>query len=302
MAPPPRIKFDEIFAAWLEVTKDPQYRNKWVVDDIWHQAIRDGYPNLAGNPDFNRGNTNRAISRFDKSLDDFGETNKTGRFRRYVLTSDPSLKAGRIKRGVTFYYVTEPGTTVERPPEGDTTFFQIKEEEPEQEESKEEATTATRSISILDQDYFDSPECKKLFLGCSKSPLSVRDVLQHRIEKLRRVNKFEKAWRDVVENHDKDNVCSPYDIFVYRQRAELLCLSYIYALELMPGVTWTGVCEKACKELNRLGNEAATSAHSVGKWNRTFLSNKEHFGLTIKTRKKKGGDDLNDQDKKPCEG
>jgi hypothetical protein len=44
----------------------------------------------------------------------------------------------------------------------------------------------------------------------------------------------------------KDNVCSSYEIFMYRQRAEILCLSYIYALELIPGVTWAGVCEKAC--------------------------------------------------------
>jgi hypothetical protein len=84
---------------------------------------------------------------------------------------------------------------------------------------------------------------------------------------------------------------------MYLQRAEILCLSYIYALELMPGVTWAGVCEKACKELNWLGNEAATNGGSVAKWNKTFLNNQEQFGLTIKTRKKKSGADVNDEAK-----
>lgn len=139
---------------------------------------------------------------------------------------------------------------------------------------------------LLHQDYFDSPECKKLFVGDTKSNLSVRNVLEERIDLLKRVNMFQEGWKGVVESHDKDNICSPYDIFIVRQRSQMLCLAYILALENMPKWNWTACCQKACDDLNRIGVKAAENGGTITQWNVTFCSNRERFGLTVRARGK----------------
>jgi len=286
------VRFDVIYAAWLKVAKEESFRNRWLFDEVWYQAIRKAFPDLANDPEFDRAKMNRAITRNDKNLNNFEETNTSGRFRRCVYCKDPF---GAAKRDATLYYVTDPGTRVERPPEGDTSFFQSQDVNvpvihrtekaakatTKDQPSRNDSTKPTSSM-FLKVDYFDSPECKKLFLGDTKSELSVRKVLQQRIDRLQRVNRFPKGWKDMVENHDKDNTCSSYDIFIVKQRSQLLCLAYILALEHMPRQNWAKCCQKACAELNRLGNEAATSGGTVAQWNATLRSNKERFGLTLR--------------------
>jgi hypothetical protein len=50
------------------------------------------------------------------------------------------------------------------------------------------------------------------------------------------------GWHDIIDKHDKDNLCSPYDVFIIRQRCSILCLAYIYALEEMNSVRWVEDC------------------------------------------------------------
>jgi hypothetical protein len=79
------------------------------------------------------------------------------------------------------------------------------------------------SAKILIESYWDSPEAKKLFLGSSTDHRSVVEVLQERIERLQQVNKSPDGWRDLIERHGVNNLCSAFDVFITRQRCSLLC-------------------------------------------------------------------------------
>ena len=70
---------------------------------------------------------NRAISKHGgTALDDFKESNCTGRFRRVTYGSDPF---GNPKRKVWGYYVTAPGGLVARPPDGKNSFLTLLQDE-----------------------------------------------------------------------------------------------------------------------------------------------------------------------------
>jgi hypothetical protein len=45
-------------------------------------------------------------------------------------------------------------------------------------------------------------------------PATIYEVLEERIERLQQVNQTMDGWRDLVDKHDNDNLCSPYDIFI----------------------------------------------------------------------------------------
>ena len=94
----------------------------------------------------------------------------------------------------------------------------------------------------MEESYWDSPEAKKIFLGSSTDDRSVQDVLEQRIERLQQVNRSHDGWRDIVDKHDVDNLCSPYDIFIIQQRCSILCLAYTYALEEMNSARWVEDC------------------------------------------------------------
>ena len=101
---------------WLQVTKQERYRDKWLTDETYHRAIKAQFPTVES-LDFDRAIMNRAISKHGgTALDDFTESNRTGRFRRVTYGSDPF---GNPKRKVWGYYVTAPGRQVERPPSGE---------------------------------------------------------------------------------------------------------------------------------------------------------------------------------------
>ena len=78
------------------------------------------------------------------------------------------------------------------------------------------------SAMVLVESYWDSPEAKG-------------EVIQQRVQRLQQVNRTsDGGWRDLVDIPDIDNLCSPYDIFIIRQRcAILVCSAYNVALEEM---------------------------------------------------------------------
>lgn len=145
------------------------------------------------------------------------------------------------------------------------------------------------SSMIVEESYWDSPEAKKLFLGSSTNNQRVQDVLEQRIERLQQVNRSPDGWRDIIDNHDVDNLCSPYDVFIIRQRCSILCLAYIIALEEMNSARWVeDCCSQAVYECSRMGIEAATSKLTVAGWNILLRANREHFPLPDpKIRKQK---------------
>jgi len=152
------------------------------------------------------------------------------------------------------------------------------------------AAAGSASAKILVQSYWESPEAKKLFLGTPTDVRSVVDILQQRIERLQQVNRSPDGWRDLVDKHDVDNLCSPYDIFIIRQRCSILCLAYTVALEEMNSARWIeDCCAQAIYDSSRMGIEAAaTSERTVAEWNILLRANCEHFPLPDpKIRKQK---------------
>ena len=89
------------------------------------------------------------------------------------------------------------------------------------------------------------------------------------------------GWKDMVDKHDKDNLCSPHDIFIIRQRCSILCLAYIHALEEMNSVQWMeDCCAQAIADCSKIGIEAAaTNERTVARWNILLRSNRERFPL-----------------------
>jgi hypothetical protein len=85
----------------VEVTKQNRYRDKWLTDETYFQAIKAQFPTLGDS--FNRGLTNRAISVWGGvQLDDFLESNKSGMAVVEILVnaqlshSDPLESSCRI--------------------------------------------------------------------------------------------------------------------------------------------------------------------------------------------------------------
>jgi len=109
------------FQCWVEVTKQNRYRDKWLTDETYFQAIKAQFPTL--DDSFNRGLMNRAISLCKGTqLDDFSESNRSGMFRRKGKGIDPF---GNPKRYIWGYYVTRPGHIVEGPPDGKRSFLSL---------------------------------------------------------------------------------------------------------------------------------------------------------------------------------
>ena len=119
-------KLEMYYQCWLEVTKQQRYRDKWLTDETYFRAIKAQFPTLES-LGFDRGKMNKAISTHDGTiLDDFTESNQTGRFRRQAYGYDPF---GNPKRQVWGYYVTAPGGIVECPPDGKKSFLSLLQDE-----------------------------------------------------------------------------------------------------------------------------------------------------------------------------
>ncbi|KAI2500715.1 hypothetical protein MHU86_13743 [Fragilaria crotonensis] len=230
---------------------------------------------------------NKAISSCGGAvLDDFTDSNQTGRFRRCSFGQDPF---GNPKRNIWGYYITTPGGLVQRLPDE---VVDLTNEIADQSTAKRRAIaqveTADKakkpkhgpaSSKIVVQTYWDSPEAKKLFLGNSSDDRDVLDVLHKWIKRLQQVNRTADGWKDLIDKHDKDNLCSPYDIFLIRQRCCILCLAYTYAIEEMNSARWIAdCCVRAVLDCNRMGIEAAaTNERTVAGWNALLRANRERF-------------------------
>lgn len=246
-------------------------------------------------------------------LDDFSDSNMMGIFRRQATGICPLTNQ---RRSIWGYYITTPGGVVERPPDGKKSFLSLLQDTaindrysvarglPEivdltteislQSSAKRKAVAQIAaqderkkpyhgplSGRVVVETYWDSPEAKKLFLGNSNDDRRVDKVLEERIERLQQANRTVDGWKDMVDKHDKDNLCSSYDVFIIRQRCSILCLAYIHALEEMNSVQWIeDCCAQAITDCSKMGIEAATtSERTVAGWNIVLRSNRERFPL-----------------------
>jgi hypothetical protein len=214
------------------------------------------------------------------------------------------------------YYVTAPGGVVECPPDGKKSFLSLLQDQsigdhysvahgvPEivdlmskiaeqslakrkadaklaVEEEAKKPKHGSAAAKIVVETYWERPEAKKLFLGDSTDERDIIKVLEEWIERLQQANKTIDGWKDVVDKHDVDNLCSYFDVFIIRQRCSILCLVYIYALdEEMNSARWIeDSCAQAILDSSKMGIEAATTAQAVSGWNILLRANREHFPL-----------------------
>jgi hypothetical protein len=247
-------KYQLYFNAFTAVADEAHLRGRWLSDTTWFNEIKAAVPSLA-DLGFDRNHMNSALGRKDIGLDDF-DTNTSGRYHRTVKMDDPhgeiNAKTGKVNQlNVTMYFVADPRKPVQQPPEGDTLFaamaadFEIhsrrcraaccpetlaeldRDIERKFPKARPQSDSKPRTpLPVHLQSFFDSPEAKKLFIGDSKSSKDVETILQDHKEMLSRVNEYPSGWRDAVDRHDKDNLCSAYDIFILRQKSQILCLSY----------------------------------------------------------------------------
>jgi hypothetical protein len=308
------------YECWLEVTKQKRYHDKWLTDETYYRAIKAQFP-TAESLGFDRGKMNRAIAtQGGTTLDDFTASNSSGRFRRQSNGYDPfgnpyrnvwgyyvTAPGGQVERppnGVKSFLSLVQDKTIgdhysvaRGVPEVVDLTNEISEQSSmkRKAEAKEEVARESvkrskeggSALTLLEvaastMTYWESPEAKKLFLGHSSTDeRDVVEVLEQRIEHLQQVNATQDGWRDIVDKHDRDNLCSSYDIFIIRQRCSILCLAYMYALEEMNAVKWVeDCCAQACIDSNKMGIEAAaTNERTVAGWNILLRGNREHFPL-----------------------
>ncbi len=195
---------------------------------------------------FNRPNLIRSIGKkWAYTLDDFTETNQTGIFR-HIVHSLRCPDTG-TRRRVTFFHVTKPGKVIKKPPEGHifkedlqdhgTIGIRKRRRLLQTEEATEEATTnSNNSIEsqqrriqqlLLLESRWHSPEYKKLF--GAKNGEAVGQCLDRLIALMAHANSKVNAWRDVIDTHDKDGLCTNLHIHTLRQKCQLLGLAYRYA-------------------------------------------------------------------------
>ena len=117
------------YQCWLEVvSKQKRYQDKWLSDETYFCAIKAQFPTLESLGCFDRGMVmNKAISSScgGVTVDDFTESNQTGRFRRSSIGRD--LFGNPIQK-IWGYYVTTPGGLVQRPPDGKKSFLSLLQE------------------------------------------------------------------------------------------------------------------------------------------------------------------------------
>ena len=123
---------------------------------------------------------------------------------------------------------------------------------------------------LLNQDYWDSSEARKLF-GVEKGQC-VKEVLARRIRILKSAQQTE-GWRNVVIGRDHDNQCLEKDIQGLRHMSLFLLRAYQLALEHMNKRTWNDCCEESVKNLNILGFDRAKNGNSVQVYNLKFREN-----------------------------
>ena len=124
----------------------------------------------------------------------------------------------------------------------------------------------------------------------------VEDIVLERMMKMRDGYKAFYGWKHNVEEHDKYNKCTYFDIFLIEQKCKYISISLKIALEYlhMPDWTWTKCCEKAIAKINELegeddeeeGNEnveayrqtnSVVSARTIQNWHLQYRSGDEMF-------------------------
>lgn len=134
------------------------------------------------------------------------------------------------------------------------------------------SVSQSKRQKLLTETYWDSDEACKLFEPQANDS-SCLETLQRRILLLQQVQKGKDGWRYAVKGRDPHDICTDGEKNILRQKSQLLCLAYKFAIDLMNGITWLACCEKACQMLNPIGITQASSGRLIAGYNRLFRTN-----------------------------
>lgn len=225
---------DSILATgFTEIAK--LHPNKWICDEVWFHLLKHYYPELAGNPSFNRA----AVVRTLNQLGGHGITsfipplNDGGIFCHEYRMVCPITE---IRRRVKFYFVTEPGSYPQRPTQGyggdfvrvnsqhgivparttrscppirgttSTVSTHVQAVETEGSTSNNASPRKRQRGETFDYDYWESTEARKLFAPGSCGTL--KGILSERLGILESVANEVEGWRKIIYGHDTGNHCS----------------------------------------------------------------------------------------------
>ena len=132
-----------------------------------------------------------------------------------------------------------------------------------EESDKDNADPTTPTPTFETLTYWDSGLASSTFgyydpKDKDQSSKPIEDVVVERMMKLRAGYKTFEGWKHNVEEHDKKNICTHYDIFMLEQKCKYISISLKIALEYlhMPDWTWLKCCQKAIEKVNELeGND-----------------------------------------------
>ena len=101
---------------WIVVESNPQYHDKWLMDETWAQYLKKKRPNLGrlGNSDLNHGIFNRAIKKYFSLTEVYDETNQYRVFSCQFKGHDPLENK---RRKITFYYFSSYKEKIPRKPD-----------------------------------------------------------------------------------------------------------------------------------------------------------------------------------------
>jgi hypothetical protein len=270
-----RITTSWMADSFVDVGKNPRYRQKWISDYNFFTAVEYYEYGVEGDEEqkkedkFNLTNFTRAIGASKKFGGSFNNFDGSHQGVLCHVNKSKCPDTGRAK--MFYYYLTDPGTSVLKPkvnrifahkifsvstrsagrkPEDDVEV----EEEPETEEPEPKRQKWAEQVEELQSETaWDSPEYKSYFNSSEKE--SVTECLQRRIDDLAHVNRGEGHWTDVIDNHDKDNICTSSHIVYIRNKCLLLAMAYKNALEFMGDLSKNKeqCCEKAIRDCSDVG-------------------------------------------------
>ena len=78
------------------------------------------------------------------------------------------------------------------------------------------------------------------------------------------------AYTYIFTGHNKNNLGSKNDIHVITHKCDILCKTYMFALDEMNSWNWSDCCKASLEYLNPIVFSYATNFETVMRWNRQF--------------------------------
>ena len=137
---------------------------------------------------------------------------------------------------------------------------------------------------IANQTWWESPEAHQLFCDTNRGPgdngemIFPREYAESRIQRLIKGYSTAHGWRNVLNEFDANDICTPNDIFNIQMKCRYVSLALRIAVEDMPGSKWMECCDQAVEELGRVdGHKYIQCPRTVQQWHLSFRQNNESF-------------------------